>query len=298
MATSIVLIKSGDTTTEQINSTYIRLMSYRMLSIHPKEHNDAKIWCYAESNEGLLEGIHHLPMLPRDDYTDPAWYKIDVMSANSSKIMKGDSHQIHKIVIWDVNLFPRDTCQNTTLKEQNEAGDVSLLQPDTFDAETLSLIKEQKLPFLQMPTKWWTDDSDTEYCPFYTSFEGGGLELYTLFQSDPSKYQELYGNDVQKFIEKEFKGVVLPTLCGEFGIYYIGNRERNDTLLEEWKERVQCYFPQEWHCPIEEDMDADYLSYDHEWRTISPQVRFLYANTDQGTLTRDDLWFRTWIHSE
>jgi hypothetical protein len=46
-------------------------------------------------------------------------------------------------------------------------------------------------------------------------------------------------------------------------------------------------------------MDADYISYDHEWRDISEQAKFVYAQTqDEDTHTKADLYFRTWIHKE
>ena len=159
-----------------------------------------------------------------------------------------------------------------------------------------------------MPTKWWTDEdttTQTDYAHFFTAFNYRDLhEIYETFKADPTGLISKYGDTkqgVQKFIEDTFKGVVLPTGCGEFGIYYINDEEKNKRLIQEWEENVKCYFPQEWSIPNEEDIDADYISYDHEWRDISEQSRFIYAETqdeDTNNDTRADLYFRTWIHKE
>lgn len=303
MATAIVMIKTGDTTVEEINSSYIRFKKFRLDGLTPQDHNLVQYFCYTNTGtEGLLDeiiGAEFESDLPAN------WNKIKLFDKTTSFMTENRvDHQNTKVVVWDTNLFPRDTCQGTILQMVNNAGDIEELPPLDYDIETLKTIRDKGLPFLEMPTKWWskTDHDDTEYAHFYTGFNKGDLHsLYETFMNDKENVLETYGDTpqgLQKFIEDTFKGVVIPTGCGYFGVYYIGDRTANDRLNVEYKENVSCYFPQEWHSPNTEDMDGDYLTYHHEWRTLTPQVKMVYADTSVEPDTRADLYFRTWIHGE
>lgn len=308
MATEIVLIKNGNTSVEEINSAYIRLKNLRVDTIYPKDHNTVTFNCYTNTGtDGLLDEIKPIEFNSLEGVNpESPWNKILLMNRGVGGFLDRANQNI-KILIMDTKLFPRNTSQNTILDFINAKGKTTEVY-EILDPETIATIKEQELPYMVMPTKWWTDEdttTQTDYAHFFTAFNYRDLhEIYETFKADPTGLISKYGDTkqgVQKFIEDTFKGVVLPTGCGEFGIYYINDEEKNKRLIQEWEENVKCYFPQEWSIPNEEDIDADYISYDHEWRDISEQSRFIYAETqdeDTNNDTRADLYFRTWIHKE
>ena len=307
MATSIVMIKNGNVSVEEVNSTYIRLKNLRLDSIYPKDHNTVGFYCYINTGtEGLLDGIKPIEFTSIEGVKDSSpWAKIGTMQ---NTFDCGDYvGQNVKVIVWDTKLFPRNTSQNTTLEYLNAKGKVEDMS-SKLDPETIQTIQDQELPYMVMPSKWWTDEDTTtqnEYAHFYTAFNKRDLQpIYETFIADPVGIIEKYGDTkrgVQHFIEDTFKGVVLPTGCGEFGVYYINNEDKNSQLITEWEEKVKIYFPAEWSIPQDEDMDADYLSYGHEWRDINQQSKFVYAVTQDEETDHDtaaDIYFRTWMHKE
>jgi hypothetical protein len=87
--------------------------------------------------------------------------------------------------------------------------------------------------------------------------------------------------------------VVLPTKLAQFSPYYLNDKEKNEDLNAQYEEKVRPYFPQEWYPPMEEEMDAPLFAYDHEWRDVSRQVRFIYLEGEDDI--KSDLYARLWF---
>jgi hypothetical protein len=294
MATNIILVQTKDTTTEQINESVVRLLKYR-INLVSAGHNEVKFYCYTDTPEGLLPQINHLPLIRRDEITDENYYKLD--------LLKGYTYLFGvecKNVIWNPKLVPLDLCQTTILQSMSPAGDIGHL-PEGFeaDAEMLATIRDNKLPFMEVPTTWYTleDEVQTDYkANWYLGYNAEDLrEISLTFDEDPAGHIATHSatGGFDSFIAEHFKGVVVPTQIGEFGGYYINNAEKNLELNAQWIENVQTYFPAEWYPPHDEDMMANYISIDHEWRTISKQTRFVYLEGDDDPYT--DMYARLWL---
>lgn len=287
---NVIVPMFGTTTPEEVNSCIFRLKAKR-LGIVAHEITTLNYMCHTMDGTGLLPEIQVIECTPREEIKDDAWYKLDLFD-NSD--LKG------KNVYFHPNIYPLDLCQTMVLSSIPLAGEVDNAKAlEGLDADTVARIITEKLPFISMSNKWWTgggDDINT-YNDWYTEWHGTDQRyLKDAFDLDPEAVQDMYVDNVQGFIEDNLKGVVLPTGCGYFGKYHINDKAANDQLNVYWKENVETFFPAEWTTPNQEDMNADYLSEDHEWRTISPQVRFLYADTNAGAEDpKTDEYFRTWF---
>jgi|TARA_B110000285_G_C15112721_1_gene612111 hypothetical protein len=292
---NIIIPKFGTTTAEDVNSAVIRLKAKR-LDLVAMDMMSVNYLCHTMDGEGLLPDIQVIECTPRDDIQDEAWYRLELFN-----FVGGDEKTLGKSIYYHPNIIPLDLCQTILLAAIPPAGEnddlPKALRP-LLDTETLARIETEKLPYISMPNKWWTEeDNINTYNDWYCAWHNQDhLYLKDLFDVDPTAVQEQYGTNVQGFIEDNLKGIIIPAGCGHFGKYYINDKTSNDSLNSDWKENVACFFPAEWTVTHNtEDMTADYLSYGHEWRTISPLVRFLYADTNNGAeIPKSDTYFRTW----
>ena len=286
--------KWGVTTSEDVNTAVIRLKAKRLAIVGGDRTNITYI-CYTMDGAGLLPEIEVLDLVPREEIEHAEWYRLDLFKDFKS-INDG------KNIFYHPNIVPLDLCQTVMLCSIPPKGNISDIPKaleGQLELDVQARIKEEDLPWISMPNKWWTteEDNNNTYNNWYCEWNWGDQSyLKDAFDLDPQAVQDMYGDNVQGFIEDNIKGIIIPTGCGQFGKYHINDRESNDLLNADWKENVAAYFPAEWSPPNDEDMDADYLSYGHEYRTVSPQVRFLYADTNNGTeIPKTDSYFRTWF---
>jgi len=293
---NIIIPKFGTTTAEDVNSAVIRLNAKR-LSIVAMDILDVKYHCHTMDGEGLLDDINVIECTPREDILHDDWYRLDLFEWSETQ-----TNTFGKSIYYHPNIIPLDLCQTILLAAVPPAGEIDEI-PKTLrgllDTETLEKIKEDKSPFISMPNKWWNEEDNTNtYTDWFCEWHDKDHSyLKDLFMEDPAGIQTLYGANVQGFIENNLKGIIIPAGCGYFGKYYINDKTLNDGLNASWKENVECFFPAEWsEQQNPEDMDADYLSYNHEWRVQSPQIRFLYADgLNQPEKCGTDRYFRTWF---
>lgn len=275
MAINIITTKVGDSCrTEDVNRLYLELCRKRIFMMTPGQ--DINFYCYTDNAEGLDEGINHLPLELNEKITDVEYYNVFLFD-----MMKFASDTN---IIWDVNLQPLDLSQTHVIQGFPLAGDAK--EADEFindlDIETARVIKDNVLPFIQMPTKWWADDRDTaSVTSWYIKFHGNDCRrLLTSFIEDPSGMQEKYASFAE-FVEGEFKGVLLPTAPGIFSPYYINDKEKTDALNAEFEEKVRPYFPDAWEGHGGEE-EAPFLEWEHEYRDVSKQVKFLYFDGEDA----------------
>ena len=288
MATNIIMHKKEGDSSETINESFIRLLKYRVKMVGG-EHNPVEFYCLAKDGTGLMDGITHLPVDTEKSFGVEDFEVVQLF--NDSTLHSGEYGPWRKNIIWNTNLMPLDLCQSAILTNLPEAGNIREI-PAThgMDVETLNTIQQNKLPFIEMPHKWWTAEGEvTEYKgEWYTGFIGTDLRdiAENLTEEDTT------GN-VWKYIEDSFKGVVLPTKLAQFSPYYLNDKEKNEDLNAQYEEKVRPYFPQEWYPPMEEEMDAPLFAYDHEWRDVSRQVRFIYLEGEDDI--KSDLYARLWF---
>jgi hypothetical protein len=252
-------------------------------------HNPVKFYCLAKDGTGLMDNITHIPVDESKSFGSEDFEVVQLF--RDPILMSGEGYDHIKNIIWNPRLMPLDLCQTAILGNIPKAGEVRELPMEHgMDVETLNTIQTNKLPFIEMPHKWWTaDGEDTEYKgEWYTGFIGNDLKdiAENLTQEDTSK-------NVWKYIEDSFKGVVLPTKLAQFSPYYLNDKEKNLDLNAQYEEKIRPYYPTEWYPPIEEEMEAPLFSYDHEWRDVTPQVRFVYLEGEDDI--KSDLYARLWF---
>lgn len=269
---------------ETINEGFVRLLKYRIKQI---TMGDVEFYCFGGSGEGLLPEITHIK--DEVEWSEEDW---NILQLLDHPLLK----QEHvKNVIWNPRLMPLDLCQTAILGSMPMPGAVHELQADHgMDVATMQTVQDKKLPFIELPMTWWNDDSPCEYkAEWYMAYAGNSLkDIKDNFTNDHVvEYADKGG--VWKYIEDNFKGVVLPTKLAQFSPYYLNDQEKNDDLNAQYEEKIRPYFPQEWYPPMDEDMDGALFSYGHEWRDVSKQVRFVFLEGEDEPKT--DMYARLWI---
>ena len=289
MATNIIMHQKEGISSEEINDSVVRLLKYRLPLI--QIDNEPKFFCFTTGDGAdLLDMITVLPIEERSPaLIDEDWNILQLFDHPSL------SKEYDKNVIWNPRLMPLDLCQSTILNHTPGAGKVmEMPEGHGMDLETMKIIQDKKLPFLELPMKWWEDDGQTEYMgEWFMGFNGNELNFlgsgYTT--QDVEDYADKGG--VWKYIEDKFTGVVLPTKLAQFTPYYLNDRAKNDDLNAQFEEKVRPYFPQDWYPPVQEDMDAPLFSWEHEWRDVSKQVRFIFLSGDDPI--KSDMYDRLWV---
>ena len=289
MATNIIMHKKEGVSSEIINESFVRLLKYRLKMVGGS-HNIVKFYCLAKDGTGLMDDITHIQVDESKSFGVEDFEVVQLF--NDPNLHSGEAFEWTKNVLWNVNLMPLDLCQSAILTNIPEAGNIRELPMEHgMDVETLNTIQQNKLPFIEMPHKWWTaEGEDTEYKgEWYTGFIG--TDLKEIAENLTQEHTQT--KNVWKYIEDSFKGVVLPTKLAQFSPYYINDKEKNLDLNAQYEEKIRPYFPQEWYPPMEEEMDAPLFSYDHEWRDVAKQVRFIYLEGEDDI--KSDLYARLWF---
>lgn len=296
MATNIIMHKKDGVSSELINTAFVRLLKFRIKQIQ-KGYNDVEFFCLTNEPEGLLDEITPLPIKVNPLITDEDYYRLQLLDGHDKLDEKDVST---KNIIWNPRLVPLDLCQISLLTNIPDKGQINQLQNDVeLDVETLKTIKDHNLPFAEMPMKWWDfdDDVDTEFKgDWYFAWNSNELRsIKNTFENDITNTIDTYSakGGVQGFIEDNFKGVVLPTKIGQFTPYYVNNDDKNVILAKQWEEKIRPYFPEEWFSPDIDEVNAFLFSWDHEYRTVSKQVQFLYMDGTEDPMT--DMYARLWF---
>ena len=275
--------------TEEINEAVVRLLKFRINIIQPG--NLPKFYCFTQGDgEGLLDEIQVIKIQESSlALIDEDWSILQLF--DHSKLQSVED----KNIIWNPRLVPLDLCQTAILSHIPHPGEV-LEMPDGhgLDLETMQTIKDKKLPFIELPMKWWSDEGHTEYMgEWYMTFHADTLSHIAegCTVDEVEDYKDKGG--VWKYIEDKFAGVVLPTKLAQFTPYYLNNQEKNEDLNAQFEEKIRPYFPADWYPPFDDDMDAPLFSYNHEWRTSSKQVRFVFL--DGTDAPKSDMYARLWF---
>jgi len=285
----VVRVGNNERDAQKINQLFTKFHRLRVPVMTP--FSPVTMHLYAESTEGVdvdTFKVNHIPLTLRDDITDPEYYKLDLF--NRSEFLD------QKTVIFDLNLCPQDLSQVMMINGVPHKGDISELASHVeLPADVKVRVVEEKLPFLQCAYSWWNPESPNKTCSWYYSFIGTQCKtLKTLFDENPTSFISEYADKggLAGFIENNFDGVLLPSKPGYFIPYFCGDRVKNNTTIDLWEKEVAPYFPAQYDgqgADIEDPM----ILWEHEWKTFSKQVRFIYA--DETTAPREkDLYFLTW----
>lgn len=290
MATNIIMHQKEGISSEEINEAVVRLLKYRIDMI--QMNNEPRFFCFTKGDGAdLLDMIKVLPVDERSPaLIDEDW---NILQLFDHPMLTSSED---KNLIWNPRLIPLDLCQQTILTNLPQAGKVmEMPEGHGMDVATMQTIQDKKLPFMELPLKWWEEENDfTEYKgEWFMSFHSNDLKALSVGYTTEDAEEYLNKGGVWKYIEDKFTGVVLPTKLAQFSPYYINNKEKNDDLNAQFEEKIRPYFPAEWYPPYDEDMDAPLFSWEHEWRDASKQVRFIYlAGSDP---IKSDMYARLWF---
>ena len=281
MATNIIMHKKKGVSSEVINESFVRLLKYR-IDIVSKDFNKVKFFCLTEEPEGLLDSITPIPY--EGEYPTEDWQFLQLFKSPPYQ----SEASFEKNVLLSPKLIPLDLCQSAILGNIPLKGHVNELPAGHgMDITTMETVQNKELPFVEMPMAWWNDEGETQYKGEWF-FGWIGKDISDLADKDTAGFDNPW-----KFVEDNFKGVVLPTKLAQFSPYYLNNQEKNEDLVQQYEEKIRPYFPQEWYPPMEEEMEAALFSYGHEWRDVTPQVRFIYLEGDDDPKT--DMYARLWF---
>ena len=233
-------------------------------------------------------GIIPLPLELKDGITNPDYYKLDFFDNE----LKNDAGKVldDKCVLWDINLMPRDMCQSHIINSMPMPGEIddSLLEGE-INTDLLKTVKENKYISIRMSSNW--HDQDKDFNPWYVEF--CNWDSKNLARDKDKLIEDPNNFDFCQYILDNHKGIVLATPPGVFSPFYVENREKNEQLNELWNTDVKKYFPEQWTGDGGDPEDTLYY-YDHEWKRINAQSKFMYI--DEGNNDRyDDLFLRLWV---
>ena len=286
MATNIIMHQKDGVASDIINDSFVRLLKYRIKKIS-EGYNKVNFYCLTKDATGLLPEIIQIPIREDENVVNEDWYILQLLD-NQPQLAIDHC----KNILWNPRLMPLDLCQTAMLFGMPMKGTTdNLPEGHGLDIETRQTIEDNALPFMETPTKWWDDGKDNTFLAhWYMAWCGDDLRQLQNHSEDTN-------GSVWEYIENNFKGVVLPTKIAQMSPYYLNDKEKNVDLNAQYEEKVRPHFPAEFYPPQVEEMDAELYSYDHEWRDVTPQVRFVYLD-DQGDSTIDpksDMYARLWF---
>ena len=294
---NIVTVKIGDDPrdTKKVNDIMLHFRKLKLPEM-TQGHNLIRYFVYTDYPEDPeLDtdlGIIPIPLEIKDGITNPDYYKLDLFDNE----IKNDIGKVldDKCVLWDINLMPRDMSQSLIISGMPMPGEIddSLLEGE-INTDVLKAVKENKYISIRMSSNWHTEGQD--FNPWYIEFcnwdsKNLARDKDTLIE-DPNDF------DLCQYILDNHKGIVLATPPGIFSPFYADNREWNEELNTLWDTEVKKYFPAQWSGDGGDPDDTLYY-YDHEWKRINAQSKFMYI--DEGpkgdNLNRyNDLFLRLWV---
>jgi hypothetical protein len=294
---NIVTVKIGDDPkdTKKVNDIMLHFLKLKVPQM-TGGHNIIRYFVYTDYPEDPeLDtdlGIIPIPLEIKDGITNPDYYKLDMFD---NKI-ENDIGKVldDKCIIWDIDLMPLNACQMQIIDSLPYPGEVD----DTFlegdiDTDLIKEIKKNKYISIRMSSNW--HNQDKAFNPWYIEF--CNWDSRNLAQDKEKLIEDPNDFDLCQYILDNHKGLVLASPPGLFSPFYADNREMNEELEPIWESEVKKFFPEQWQGEGGDPLD-DLYYYDHEWKHINAQTKFIYI--DEGpkeeTLNRyNDLFLRLWV---
>ena len=288
MSQNIVTVKIGGDPkeTQKVNDIALAMhrLNYFNMGMQP-----IRYWCYTDDPTGLETdlGIEiwdlELVKDEKDNYIqNPDYYKLDCFNHDGF-----DAYQ--KTMIWDINLVPKEMSQGLTIMAMPEKGDINeAMEVLDLPIEVLKEIKSKNMAYLRLVNNWWDDSRKFETW----LIEVNGLDCKQL-KEDHSP-EDPHNFDLAEFLSTNHDGIILPTAPGIFCPYYVNNEAMNKGLNTLWDANVKIYFPEKWEGMGGDETDVLYY-FDHEWKTINHQCKFMYMDEGDNEDRNTDLFLRKWV---
>ena len=255
----------------------------------------ARLNIFTDDPEGLPDdkGTRIVPFFPDSKVTDPAYHKIALFEND----LFGEGT---KTVVLDPRLSIRDFSLMEIAAGLPDAGTTDETN-FTFTDEEKSSIAENMTVFTQQATNWWSNNITSEYHHAYLGFvQGGWSFLKEAWETNSASIQEQYPGEggfqswLETFIESN-KVMVLPMEIGILAPYSINNQVQNTLYNDEFEAKVRPHIDNTdtpWR-GLGGEQEAKLFEFDHEYRTVSKQVSFLYFEGEDEP--ESDTWCDLWI---
>jgi len=290
----VVKTKDNEVTTDQIKEFWKGVQRHRITKPNEDGISLARMNIYTDDPTGLpvSDKIRVLPFFSQpeqDKITDPAYRKLDLF--DTEKFGTGT-----KTVVLDPRLICRDFCANHIAAGIPDAGTTNETN-FTFTPEEIASVAENMTVFTQQAPNWWSDT--TNYHHSFLGFTQGGWDwLREEFLKDPEGIQSQYPGDegfqqwLESFPTEKITPLPLPT--GSVSPYYLNDSVKNTLLNDTFEEVVRPTFAGDWQ-GLGGDEDALLYEFDHEYRTVSKQVSYVFLDNAYTTDPHEDEWVDLWV---
>ncbi len=299
MAVNIIILKTEE---NHITADDVNCFNMSMLRQSAVTNQDnvimSKIICYTDDPTDIDSDVKIIPLERRDEVEYDVWYNLDPHDFSLKGIYNGDK----TIVLGATGGKPhaRDMVSNIVLDTLPSRGTTQHSNHPFTVAEAEEIRTENKYSIQQ---SWdWQDISDNEYLGDYIGFTQGDTRfLLTNFNKDPAGIQKEYGEDIQRYIEDQYKAedfFVMKTPAAYTGYYSVNNRQQNEVYNQQFEERIRPVFHDSsdvyaWR-GIGGDEEAPYLAYDHDWYRLTKQTSIVFFDDNP----RLDRYCLLWLNVE
>ncbi len=133
----------------------------------------------------------------------------------------------------------------------------------------------------------WTNTEPTQFMPYFFQF---------IYAEQDSLRDKMFDDEIiakydtfMHFIEGEYDEFVLPMLPATVGKYYCGDKDMNNTLIEEYEEQREL-IEANWRGTGGEP-ESKYIYWDHDYRGMTKQTSIVYFD-ETKCKKEEDYWAR------
>ena len=194
-----------------------------------------------------------------------------------------------KTMYIDCKVIPRGVSHSILFSSLPDRGEPEHTSYPIADEDAQS-IRDNNWATLNFPVDW-TGTEDTTIMPHFFQHNYGEHDELVAKMHDISvisKYKTF-----AHFIEGEYDEFMLPFQPAVVGKYFANNKEKNLALNWSYEKNVRPSFPEQWR-GTGGDEEAEYISYDHDWRDITRQTSMLYVDETDGPMS-DDYYLNLWV---
>ena len=297
MPMELVIVKTKDNgvETEDVKRFWKSMERQRITRPNEDGIRLARLNIFTDDPEGLPEsdGTRIVPVFPDKLVTDPAYHKVALFE-NS---MFGEGT---KTMVVDPKLIVKDFSLMEIAAGLPDAGTTEETN-FTFTDEEKSSIAENMTVFTQQAPNWWSNDSTTSFHHSYLGFvQGGWSFIREEWENNSVSIQEQFPGEhgFQKWLESFIESnqvMVLPMEIGILSPYAVNNRVQNTLYNDEFEQIVRPHIDNTetpWR-GLGGEQESKLFEFDHEYRTVSKQVSFLYLEGEDEP--EADTWLDLWV---
>ena len=299
MAVNVIILKTEDNHITNDDVNCFNMSMHRQGAVTNQDNlRMSKVICYTDDPVGLDQDINIVPLTRREEVEYDVWYNLDPHNFSLNGIYNGDKTMV--LGATGGKPHARDMVASVILDSVPTRGSTEHSNHPFTVAEKEEIVEDNKYIIQQA---WdWQNISANEYLGDFIGFTQGDTRfLLTNFNKDPAGIQKEYGEDIQRYIEDQYKAegfFVMKTPAAYTGYYSVNNRAQNELYNQLFEENVRPVFHDShdvyaWR-GIGGDEEAPYLAWDHDWYRLSKQTSMIFFDDNP----RLDRYCLLWLNVE